>query len=264
MASTIELQNNPEVLKKTTSTSETGHAKNVANFGKLVSFCTGYGAAYNPVRSTLSLNALFKMQNESQSTVYAVNVVLPAYNNAVAAREGAFKPVNKLITRVMNALKAADTTPETDAKVASLVRKLQGRRVSAKLTEEEKKALAEQGKEQIEISASQLSFDNRLDTLDKLVNLLGSIPAYNPNEEDLKVSSLAALLEDLKAKNKSVVDATTPLSNARIARNDILSKENTGLVDVALDVKSYVKSVFGATSPQFHQISGLEFKRYKG
>ena len=245
------------------SNSETGHAKNVANFGKLVSFCTGYGTGYNPTKSTLLLSALSTMQSDSQGSVNAVNAALPAYNNAVAAREGAFKPLSKFITRVINALKAAETSPETNEKAKTLVRKLQGRRVSAKLTEEEKKALAEQGKEQAEISSSQLSFDNRIDNFDKLINLLGSIPAYNPNEEDLKVSSLTALLEDLKAKNQAVVDATTPLSNARIARNDNLYKESTGLVDVALDVKSYVKSVFGAKSPQFHQISGLEFKRYK-
>lgn len=242
---------------------ETGHAKNVANFGKLVSFCTGYGAGYNPTKPVLLLTALTIMQSDSQGSINAVNAALPAYNNAVAARESAFKPFSKLITRVMNALKAADTTPETDEKAVTLVRKLQGRRASAKLTDEEKQALAEQGKEQTEISASQLSFDNRIDNFDKLLNLLGSIPAYNPNEEDLKVSSLTALLENLKAKNQAVVDATTPLSNARIARNEILYKEITGLVDVALDVKSYVKSVFGAKSPQFRQISGLEFKRYK-
>jgi len=245
------------------SNSETGHAKNVANFGKLVSYCTGYGSGYNPTKSTLLLSALSTMQSDSQGSINAVNAALPAYNNAVAARENIFKPFSKLITRVMNALKAADATPEIDEKAVTLVRKLQGRRASAKLTEEEKKALAEQGKDQTEISASQLSFDNRIDNFDKLINLLGSIPAYNPNEEDLKVTSLTALLEDLKAKNKAVVDATTPLSNTRIARNTILYKEISGLVDVALDVKAYVKSVFGAKSPQFRQISGLEFKRYK-
>lgn len=32
------------------STSETGHAKNVANLQDLISFVTGYGATYNPTR----------------------------------------------------------------------------------------------------------------------------------------------------------------------------------------------------------------------
>lgn len=37
------------------STSETGHAKNVANFQDLISFCTGYGATYNPSKAALSV-----------------------------------------------------------------------------------------------------------------------------------------------------------------------------------------------------------------
>ena len=37
----------------------------------------------------------------------------------------------------------------------------------------------------------------------------------------------------------------------------------SGLVQTALDVKKYVKSVFGASSPQFKQVSGLEFSNIK-
>ncbi len=37
------------------STSETGHAKNVANFETLISFCTGYGTTYNPSRDALKV-----------------------------------------------------------------------------------------------------------------------------------------------------------------------------------------------------------------
>ena len=68
----------------------------MANFGKLVSFCTGYGADYNPSAEII--------------------------NNAT-----------------------------------TLVRKLQGRRASSKLTEEEKQELIAQGKEVNEISSSHFS-----------------------------------------------------------------------------------------------------------
>ena len=203
------------------------------------------------------------MATNSKNAINAVNAALPAYSNAVSAREAAFQPLSKLVTRIMNALKAADTTQQVDESAQTLVRKLQGRRASAKLTEEEKKVMAGQGKEQKEISASQLSYDSRLDNFDKLIKLLTSITQYAPNEADLKVTALTTLLTDLKAKNTAVITATTPLSNARISRNDILYKELSGLVDIAQDVKSYVKSVFGATSPQYKQVSGLEFKRYK-
>ena len=108
-----------------------------------------------------------------------------------------------------------------------------------------------------------MSYDNRLDNLDKLIKLLASVALYTPNEAELKVTALTALYNDLKAKNAAVVAAITPLSNARISRNDILYKPNTGLVDIALDTKTYIKSLFGATSSQYKQVSKLEFKAVK-
>ena len=131
------------------------------------------------------------------------------------------------------------------------------------MSEEDKKVAAEAGNEVTEISSSQLSFDSRIDNLDKLIKLLTSVTAYAPNEADLKVTALTTLLTDLKAKNTAVITAEAPLVNARIARNDVLYKAGTGLVDTSVDVKTYVKSVFGATSPQYKTISGLKFTSNK-
>ncbi len=39
------------------STSETGHAINVANFEDLISYCIGYGGSYNPVKLALQIVA---------------------------------------------------------------------------------------------------------------------------------------------------------------------------------------------------------------
>ena len=88
-----------------------------------------------------------------------------------------------------------------------------------------------------------MSFDNRIGNMYKLIQLLASQTGYTPNETDLKVTTL------------------TPLSNARIARNTLLYATWTGLVDLAGEVKSYVKSVFGGTSPQYKQVSGLKFTK---
>ena len=141
----------------------------------------------------------------------------------------------------------------------TLVRKIQGRRATAKKSPDEIKALSADGKEAVEISSSQMSYNSRLDNFDKLIKLLDSVSLYAPNEEDLKITSLTALHNDLNAKNIAVVNAAVPLSNARISRNNVLYKANTGLVDIAADTKTYIKSLYGATSPQFKQVSKLEF-----
>lgn len=93
-----------------TSTSETGHAKNVANFNDLISFVTGYGTAYNPSKASIKLTALQTLSTSAKNAINTVNAALPAYSNAVTASESAFEPLSKLITRVNNALKATDAT----------------------------------------------------------------------------------------------------------------------------------------------------------
>ena len=241
------------------STSETGHAKNVANFDELISFVTGYRESYNPSKATIKLDALKALSDHAKTSINAVSSMEPAYKSAVAARDVVFIPLSKLTTRIMNSIRATDTTVQVDENARTLVRKIQGVRATAKKTEDEKKALAEKGKEVVEISTSQMSYDNRLDNFFKLIQLLSSVPEYSPNEKELKIEHLNTILDDLKAKNAAVVESYIPLSNARIRRNDLLYKENTGLYDVAMDVKNYIKSVFGATSPQYKQVSKIKF-----
>lgn len=245
------------------STSESGHGKNTANFKKLISFIIGYGEAYNPTKSSIGLTAMQALLVLAVSAIDLVRTLFSAYKNAVAARDAAFAPLSKFTTRVLNALKATDTTSQVDATARSFARKIQGTRASARRTEEEKQADAAAGKEVIEISSSQMSFDSRLANFENLIKLLAGVTLYAPNEEDLKVTALTTLCNDLKTKNDAVVTAATQLSNARISRNDILYKPLTGLVDTAMDAKTYIKSVWGATSPQFKQVSKLEFTTVK-
>jgi hypothetical protein len=246
-----------------TTTHETGHAKNAANFDQLIAFVTGYDTAYNPSKSSIQLPALQSLSTKAKNSLGVVNATLPAYSNAVAAREVAFMPLNKLATRLLNSLIATDTSTQVNDNAKSLVRKIQGTRAIPKKTEEEKAALAAEGKSSKEISSSQMSFDNRLNTFALLIQLLSSNPLYTPNETELKVATLEIMYDDLNHKNAAVITATIPLSNARIARNEIFYNGNDSLVDTAANAKAYIKSVFGAGSPQYRQVSGLTFTTVK-
>jgi len=244
------------------STSEQGHNHNAVNYDKLIINCTSYGVIYNPSKAALKIAAMQAQSTAAKNSLTTVSALTSAYKNAVTARVTAFKPLDKLITRANNALKSSDTTKEVMESAQTIVRKLQGRRATPKKTEEQKKVAADAGKEIVEISSSQMSYDSRIDNLDKLIKLFSSVAAYAPNEADLKIAALTAVHTDLKAKNMAVVNAETPLGNARIARNTTMYKDDIGLVDVANDVKTYIKSVFGATSPQYKQVSSLKFTKY--
>jgi hypothetical protein len=93
-----------------------------------------------------------------------------------------------------------------------------------------------------------------------LVELLGKEAAYKPNEADLKVSALEGLLAKMKGANSTVASVYTDYRNALASRDAFLYNDLTGLVQLSKQVKLYVKSVYGAQSAQYKQVSGLAFK----
>jgi hypothetical protein len=242
---------------------ETGHAKNVANFEQLITMVLSQGEQYSPSRTELQVLALQTLSASARTSLDRVDTALPAFNNAVAARETKFSLLSPLATRLLNAVKSTSTTEAVDDNVKTLVNKIKGIKAASTLTEDEKKELAAEGKSTKEISSSQMSYDNRLENFNKLIQQLGSIPEYKPNEPELQVATLRQLHADMNTLNTAVMTTEQALGNARIARNEVLYKELSGLVNIAADVKTYIKSVFGATAPQFRLVSKLEFTPYK-
>lgn len=240
------------------SNTETGHAKNVATFEDLISFCTAYGPSYNPSKPALKLAALNTQLAAANAALQAVKVAKTAHDNATNAREIAFKPLKPLATKIVNGLAASDATAQTVADARSSNRKIQGKRVKA-IEKPDTEALAAGTEAVRTASVSQQSFDKRIDNFAQLIATLAAEPTYQPNENELKLAALNAMLADMKAKNTAVINATTAVSNARITRNKALYEDNTGLVDTTKAVKVYVKSVYGAISPQFKQVSTLKF-----
>ena len=240
------------------STSETGHSKNVANFEDLISFCVGYGPKYSPSNPTLVLASLNTLFTNAKASLTSLNTKLVPWTNAVNAREIAFKPLSPLITRVVNALASTTASSSIVADARSISKKIQGVRATPK----KDKAVDPNNPDPDpkSVSASQMSYDSRIENLEKLVKLLAGQPEYTPNEVELQVGSLDTLHGNLKTLNTAAVTTYTAVSNARIARNNTLYTPINGLVDIAGSVKKYIKSVFGASSPEYKQVSALQFK----
>ncbi len=245
----------------TTSTSETGHAKNVANFEALIAFCKGYGSDYQPTDSNQEIKSMQILCDKANASITLVNQMLKPYSKAVEEREIAFNPLSKLTTRVISALAASKVSQQAIDNAHTHASKIKGVRIGKKAkptidpNNPDAKAIDNS------ISVSQLSYNSKVDNLEKLIESLKGEPKYVPNETELKISTLEELLNNLKVKNLAVLDATQPLSNARINRNSVLYNSNDGLVIIAKDVKNYVKSIYSPTHPKYKQISGLAFKQ---
>tara|TARA_R110000823_G_scaffold159218_4_gene290353 strand:- start:79369 stop:80100 length:732 start_codon:yes stop_codon:yes gene_type:complete len=240
------------------SNSEVGHAKNVANFQDLIAFVEGYGPSYNPSKTSLTAEQLTALHSRANSSLQTVINLNTAYSDAVNSRVEAFANLRPLSTRLINALEATDASQEKIDDAKGFNRKIQGQRAS---TEEE--PLDPNQPAPKRISTSQQSYDQLIQHFEGLISVLASEASYTPNETELQITTLQAKAQDLRDKNNQVATAYTAVSNARLERNRILYQENTGLVDTALDVKKYVKSLFGASSPEYNQIKGIKFKNYK-
>ena len=240
------------------STSETGHAKNVANFEDFISFVTAYGATYNPSKASIKLANLNTIFTQAKADIVNVMSKTVTFNNTSNVRATLFEPLQRLSTRLVQALSSTDATKELIKDAKTVNRKLQGKRAKATETPTDPNAPAPNT-----ISASQQSYDQLIEHFGKLIEVLKSEPTYIPNEADLKIVALTAQLTALKTANTNVTNAYTAISNARITRDKTLYKEKTGLYDVTLDVKNYVKSLYGITSPEFKQLSKIKFSKPK-
>ena len=241
------------------STSETGHAKNIANFQNLIAFVKAYGATYNPSKEALKVPQLEALLADAQAKLDNVINQYATYNTKVNARLSAFSGLKALSTRLINALQTTDATDELVNDAKGFNRKLQGQRSTpASTTPQDPNAPAPNT-----ISTSQQSYTQQLQHFAGLIAVLKTEPTYTPNEADLQIVTLEAKQTDLATQNDEVATAYVDVSNARLARNATLYTKEESIFEIASEVKKYIKAVFGATSPEFAQVKGIEFKKPK-
>jgi hypothetical protein len=255
--------------------SETGHEKNVENFELLIVNCTGFGARYNPKKSSLKLSELSNKLSESQGTLGEVNTYLPPHTLAIDRREKAFLPLQSLSTRIEGSVASSDADEATLKDLKTITRKLKGTRAVAKKKAKAVDPSAEEATSEASTngetisdepnygSSSQMGYDNRIGHTDKLVKFLITI-GHDPNEEDLTVGSVKAIHDEMKASNTEVKTLSVPLKTARNSRDKSIYDPKTGLIARAKAVKEYVKAVFGFNSPEYKAIQKIKFtqKRY--
>ena len=242
-----------------TSVSETGHAKNAANFQTLISHCTAFGLAYNPSKPELQITSLESLLTNAQAEIANVAVSKNNFTSSTSQRQQAFAPLKQLCTRIFNFISATESSEYTIADARTINNKLQGRR-----SKPIPKSTPEEGGDTPtpkHISVSRQSYDMLIANFAEFISLLSIIPSYTPNEADLQITSLKNYLENLKTSNTNLIIAEVNYNNTRMVRDKVLYANQSGLIDIALSVKKYVKAIFGSTSTEYKQISNLAFQR---
>ena len=176
------------------STSETGHAKNIANFQDLISFCQGYGASYNPTKESLKIPQLQALYQLAQDKLNATKTQKTAFDTATNERRNTFANLKPLATKIINAfaVSGADTLAIADAKTVN--KKLQGTSSKKTTTEE---TTPENAPTTNSISTSQQSYDRLIDHFANLIQVVEQNSNYTPNETELQVATLQTKLSEL-------------------------------------------------------------------
>lgn len=231
---------------------ETGNAKNVANLQKLIEQVTVY-TAYNPPVDNLKIVNLNTLYTNSLNSVTEVEEKRNSNKNSIHARQQAYLNLKSTCTRIINQLEILGLSDGVLAQAKSLNNLIQGSKKKKKevdqVTGEEKKTA----------STSRQSYTQLADNFSKILQLLAIIPTYNPNLEELKLVNLTTYHIALVESTKNVDITEAELNTKLIERNNILYKNGTGLYTIAQNVKKYVKSIYGATSPEYSNISKIKF-----
>ena len=237
------------------STSEVGHAKNIANLNLLNTNIIALGRTYNPSNPKLKLAELQALYNTAVAQQETVNNLVTPYAVAVNNREAVFKPLSTELTKLRKAYKATEgVTPAQLEDLMTIIRKLKGQRKVKAETATDPAAAQDRH------SISQMSYDQRTNNLGLLISLLQNTPNYNPNEEAYKV----ATYQDKKAKmlqtTQAVANTFIPLNNARSERNNTFYLAEDNLVSTANKAKDYLYALLDTDSATYKAISKIKFK----
>jgi hypothetical protein len=250
------------------STSDSGHAKNVANLSKLNQIIITFGGNYNPANKHINLASLQALQSNADQKLLQVNTALSNWKNATNKREIAFQGLDKFSTKLLASLQSMDVAEQTVDDFKALVKKVRG---TSKLTKADAgktspdPALADPSNPTPIVEAgnsnSQQSFDNKIEHFGKMVLTLQNERLYTPNEAGFSVADLGSKLTELGTLNDEANASSANLKAARIDRNTYFYAKGTGVLDIVKQTKAYIKSLYGATSQQYKATNAIKFYR---
>ncbi|MBL0309142.1 MAG: hypothetical protein IPP77_05540 [Bacteroidetes bacterium] len=241
------------------SNSETGHAVNIANFKEMIDTCTSFAGDYQPTNPLLNLGTMNTQWSAANTAHETLSNALFTAKGPINARGLAHEPLDKLITRTINgfAVSGVDHAIVSDAKtLANDIRGFNAHKPKGPNAPDDPAGDPEW------VSQSHQSYVQRVDHFNNFINLLTGA-GWAPNELDLQLSALTALYATLKGLNDNIGNILVPIKNAMITRDQLLYTETTGMVDVALDCKKYVKSVYGGTNVKSRLVDQIKFKNLK-
>lgn len=238
----------------------TGHAKNVANFETATIILSALGADYNPSQPLIQLPALQAKLTAAKNALAAVDTADAAKTVAVNQRTAEFKDLDNLAVDVKRTAEVEVNDTAFTADLQTIVRKFYGGRVGDAPVDDPSTPGVDES--QNTHSVSQRGFDDQVAHFADLVALVKTQPAYNPNDAEMKITTLETKLASLQSKNNAAKAAAAALGNAQDARDEILYHPDTGVIKLVKLIKTQLARKPGKDSAAYQQINALDFRKY--
>lgn len=234
------------------STSEVGHAKNVANLGTGIQILQEMGTIYNPSNTNIQLANLISFKASIDNSITQLNSKIPSYKNAVANRENAIALLGKRTTKVLNYSKSLNISTTDKENISKQVKKVRG--------DVKSKTINPETSETTGFSTSQMSYDYRIANLILLITLVDSHSEYQPNENDINVANLQTFQQELSNLSSLVNSAGNELITARSNRNNIMYLTDNSILKLMNETKAYLRSLGQEAQPYYKAFVRLKFR----
>lgn len=158
-----------------------------------------------------------------------------ANKNAIASRQSVFENMKPTCTKIINHLDILGLEEGIINQAKSLNRVIQGGQKKTTTPPDEN------GETGNTVSTSRQSYTQMAENFGILLQLLATIPTYNPNEDDLKLTNLTTYQASLVSATQSVDQTEAEFNLKLIERDNILYAGGTGLYSTAQNVKKICK-----------------------
>lgn len=234
---------------------ETGHFKNLANFGTLINYL-GTQPTYMPDEVSIQLASLDAQRAEIEMATTNLVAHAAELQVSINTRQQQFAQMRKFATRLMRYLEAIGVDTDTLNDVKTHYKNLS----TKKLGRVEK--IGEDGSvSEKTYSSSRLSYESMAENFQKMVARIASISNYAPNEQAIQINNLNAQYEQLHNTNEQVNAQFQLVYNTRNLRDQLMYSKGSGLYDIVMRIKKYLQFKYGLQSDQVKYANTLTFTR---
>ena len=208
----------------------------------------------NPYLLAESMKQLHSNASAALDSFHSSKAIMVACKKERVKTVGIVKEISR---RVVNFLKACRTSVGKIEQAMAIYRLIHGYKApgSVKSTPSEPPSNGEDAKKK---SNKQGSQDSLVQNFSKLIQVLKTEPLYTPNEPELKITGLEALVQ--RFKNDDLATATADAANerARMRLKKLFEDPQNGVNAVMGGVKLYSKAAFGTRSAEYASLSKIK------